>query len=163
MSETREQFRNRLYLTYEKARGAYAQKVIESTEGDEYQIDLEEMFRDGHEAVYAQALRDLRDEWESISGGDTEVYPQAIVELFARARGIDLGVDTDSGPPTPPLPRKTIDQHAQDDMLGRLERRIKDGRKLIEDRRAAGIDVTQLETFLVDLQHQYDQLSEVKR
>lgn len=40
----------------------------------------------------------------------------------------------------------------------RLERRLEDGYRLIEDRLAAGADVTELESFWVDLLLQYEAL-----
>lgn len=38
----------------------------------------------------------------------------------------------------------------------RLERRLEDGYRLIEDRLAAGVDVTDLESFWIDLLLQYE-------
>lgn len=42
--------------------------------------------------------------------------------------------------------------------LEKFERRLDDGFRLIEERRAAGIDVTALEAFWIDLLHQYEAL-----
>lgn len=42
--------------------------------------------------------------------------------------------------------------------LERFERRLEDGFELIEVRRAAGIDVTRLEEFWIELLHQYEAL-----
>lgn len=49
------------------------------------------------------------------------------------------------------------EQHI-DDTLAHFERRLEDGFHLIEERRAAGIDVTALEDFWIDLLHQYEVL-----
>lgn len=45
-----------------------------------------------------------------------------------------------------------------EDTLAHFERRLEDGFQLIEERRAAGIDVTALEEFWIDLLHQYEAL-----
>ena len=45
-----------------------------------------------------------------------------------------------------------------EDTLQRFERRLDDGFQLIEERRAAGIDVSSLEIFWIDLLHQYEAL-----
>lgn len=45
-----------------------------------------------------------------------------------------------------------------EDSLSHFERRLNDGFRLIEERRAAGIDVSALEDFWIDLLHQYEAL-----
>lgn len=49
------------------------------------------------------------------------------------------------------------DQHIEE-TLAHFERRLDDGFRLIEERRAAGIDVTALEEFWIDLLRQYEAL-----
>jgi len=45
-----------------------------------------------------------------------------------------------------------------EDTLAHFERRLSDGFRLIEERRAAGIDVSALEEFWINLLHQYEAL-----
>lgn len=40
--------------------------------------------------------------------------------------------------------------------LERFEKRLEDGYRMIEAQRAMGVDVTDLETFWIDLLHQYE-------
>lgn len=51
-----------------------------------------------------------------------------------------------------------IDTHREQDTIERLEQRLADGFQLIEERRAAGIEVTALEEFWIELLHQYEAL-----
>ena len=51
-----------------------------------------------------------------------------------------------------------LEDHREIATLERFERRLADGFELIEVRRAAGIDVTKLEEFWIDLLHQYETL-----
>lgn len=55
-------------------------------------------------------------------------------------------------------PISFIDTHREQDTIERLEKRLADGFQLIEQRRAAGIDVTALEEFWIELLHQYEAL-----
>lgn len=43
-----------------------------------------------------------------------------------------------------------------DETLRRLEQRLNDGYEMIEERRAAGLDVTKLEDFWIELLHEYE-------
>jgi hypothetical protein len=63
---------------------------------------------------------------------------------------------------TPPQKRPTsiteLEGRRELATLERFERRLEDGFELIEIRRAAGIDVTKLEDFWIELLHQYETL-----
>ncbi len=53
-----------------------------------------------------------------------------------------------------PTPFQRLDE---DQTLARLEQRLNDGYELIERRRAAGLDVTRLEDFWIELLHEYEE------
>ena len=52
-----------------------------------------------------------------------------------------------------PTPFRRLDA---DQSLARLEQRLNEGYELIEKRRAAGLDVTKLEDFWIELLHEYE-------
>jgi hypothetical protein len=54
---------------------------------------------------------------------------------------------------TTPTPFKRLDE---DMSLRRLEQRLNDGYEVIEKRRNAGLDVSKLEDFWIELLHQYE-------
>jgi hypothetical protein len=55
--------------------------------------------------------------------------------------------------PSHPTPFRRLDEEPA---LRRLEQRLNDGYELIERRRAAGLDVTRLEDFWIELLHEYE-------
>lgn len=54
---------------------------------------------------------------------------------------------------THPTPFKRLDE---EQTLHRLEERLNEGYELIEARRAAGLDVSKLEDFWIELLHEYE-------
>lgn len=54
-----------------------------------------------------------------------------------------------------PTPFRGLDPDLE---LQRLEQRLNDGYELIEKRRDAGLDVSKLEDFWIDLLHEYEEL-----
>jgi hypothetical protein len=56
---------------------------------------------------------------------------------------------------TPPTPFKRLDPDLQ---LRRIEQRLNDGYEMIEKRRNAGIEVSKLEDFWIELLHEYEEL-----
>lgn len=50
--------------------------------------------------------------------------------------------------------------HTREDLMSieRLEQRLEDGYRMIEAQKVAGVDVTDLESFWIDLLHQYEGL-----
>jgi hypothetical protein len=55
---------------------------------------------------------------------------------------------------TAPTPFKRLDA---DQSIPRLVERLNEGYELIEKRRAAGLDVTKLEDFWIELLHEYEE------
>lgn len=54
---------------------------------------------------------------------------------------------------THPTPFRRLDE---DQSLRRLEQRLNDGYEMIEKRRMAGLDVSKLEDFWIELLHEYE-------
>ena len=54
---------------------------------------------------------------------------------------------------THPTPFRRLDE---DQSLRRLEQRLNDGYEMIEKRRTAGLDVSRLEDFWIELLHEYE-------
>lgn len=54
---------------------------------------------------------------------------------------------------THPTPFRRLDEEQS---LRRLEERLNDGYEMIEQRRQAGLDVSKLEDFWIDLLHEYE-------
>jgi hypothetical protein len=53
-----------------------------------------------------------------------------------------------------PTPFRRLDPDME---LRQLEQRLNDGYELIEQRRSAGLDVSKLEDFWIDLLHEYEE------